>query len=364
MNSKLDPAAYLFGSSIFDCPAMASDMNITGRSDSSVTEDKLAAIETFIEAFEKELKVKKANLGLVIPVRNQLIQAALVESKLEGQVHELRLENKRLNQRIEMAQMQIARQDLDSAEALKLERLEGQIDILRDENNKLSVEAESLKLDVYKLTQENTKLKEALNKQETENNEDEGHKAKLEAEIRILKEENQLIKMNNTQKLSYAVAASVPIVQKPPTVIETRIARAKEKQANVLFFKSTEKKSSKEVKEAITKTINPREDKVKIKAIRTTPNTVIVETATKEDANKIAQKTATLQNITCEESRKRRPMVIVYQVPTSLKDEEFLDNLYDMNLSDTISEVEFKRKLASNLRQAAKRLIRRTMFWR
>lgn len=315
---------------------------------SSVKEDKLEAIETFIEEYERELKAKKANLGLSVPVKQYLLKAAMYESRLEGQIYELRNENKRLLQQVEMAQVQISRHDLDSAESLQLSRLEGQIDIFKDENNKLSVEVETLKLDNFSLKMENKNLKEQVELLRTGSQQEAD--AKLQAELKTIREE---IRATQNQT-SYAMIASTPVSNKQPTAVETRLQRAKEKQTNVLFFKSTEKKGSKEVKEVITKIINPREDKVKIKAIRTTPNTVIVETATRADAAKIAEKTATLTNITCEETRKRRPMVIVYQVPTSITDNDFLEQLHQINLSDTLTKEDFKKEVALKFKTGRK----------
>lgn len=326
---------------------MMMEENITARSNSSVTEDKLAEIDAFIEEFTEALKNKKANLSLTVPVKNRLIQAALTESRLEGQVHELRRENSRLNQRIEMATVQLSRQEGDSTESLKIERLEGQIDILRDENNKLSVEAESLKLDVFRLEVENKKLREEL-KEKTLSGEE---KVKLQAEIEGLKIANTKIRVENETVKSYASVAT-PTARKATKAIETKLQNVKE--ANLLFIKPTNNQGTNEVKEAIIKSINPKEDKVKIKGIRKTQNTVIVETATKEDSEKIKQKAAQIQNIKCEESKKRRPAVIIYQVPTSIPDDEFMEQLYSINLSEEMTIEEFKEEAALKFKTGRK----------
>lgn len=319
---------------------MIMETNITSRSDSSVTEDKLVEIDAFIEELTNELKTKRANLGLTVPVKNRLIQAALTQSRLEGQVHELRLENKRLNQRIEMATVQLTKQEVESTDSLKVERLEGQLDLMRDENNKLSVEVESLKLDVFKLNVENKKLKEELEAKTLSGEE----KAKLQAEIEGLKIANTKIRVENETVKSFANVVAAPTASKATKAIETKLQKVKE--ANLLFIKPTNNQGTNEVKEAIIRSINPKEDKLKIKGIRKTQNTVIVETATKEDTEKIKQKAAQIQNIKCEESKKRRPTVIIYQVPTSIPDEEFMDQLYSINLSEELTIEEFKQEAA------------------
>lgn len=316
--------------------------------------EKLAAIDTFIEEMTEEYRQKKVNLGLLQPIKKYLLEAAMTECMLEGQIKELRSENHRLGREIDQMKVQVLAQTESGAseETQKQLRLEGQIEVLKGENSRLQLELENIKLDAIKLQFENEKLMEELAELKTDSENEEGTKAKLEAELRVIKEENAIIR--SQKATSYAMAAALPAAPKQLTIIETKLAKAKEKQANVLFFKSTDKKPSKEVRDAITKTINPREDKVKIKAIRTTQSTVIVETATKEDAAKIAQKTSTLQNITCEETRKRRPMVIVYQVPNSISDEDFLDQLFEINLREVATKEEFNKEVSLKFKTGRK----------
>lgn len=327
--------------------ALNEDIGSTGQ---GLEDDKLAAIEAFMKELTDDFKNRRVSLGPLQPVRKYLLQAAIRESGLEGQIKELRLENKRLNLEVQTAHIQNIRQEMDSADGLMHARLEGQIDILKDENTKLSAELEDFKLEVFKLKTENDKLKEEAAKLRAESSGDDEQKVKLEAELRILKEQNELFRATP----SYAMMASTQKASKQVTAVETRIQKAKEKQSNVLFLKSTDNKSTKEVKEVLTKALDPKQDKVKIKGIRTTPHTVIVETATKADADKVAQKASGLPNIACEETRKRRPMVIVYQVPDAMPDAEFLDQLYRINLSDHMSQDEFKKEVTLKFKSGRK----------
>lgn len=306
-------------------------------SEVNIGEDKLTAIEGFLDDFEKLLKDRKANLGLAAPVKQYLLKEAIKQARLEGQIYELRIENRRVNQLLEINISQNTNNQDDSV-ALLHARLEGQIDILREENRRLSEELEEAKQEITKLKAENIRIENEVKELTPV------EKARLEAEIEGLKIANTKIRAENEAVKTYAsvTATAMPQTTKTVKAIETKMQKVKD--TNLIFIKPTNNQNTKQVEEALIKTINPKEDKVKIKGIRKTPNTVIIETASKEDSEKIKQKAATIEDIRCEDSRKRRPMVVVYQVPTSMEDKEFMDQLYQINLCEDMTMEEFKKE--------------------
>lgn len=308
-------------------------LNMASDNIRDLCKEKLDVVDAIMDALAEELRVKKANQNLALPFKKYLIEATMVQSRLEGQVHELLRENARLRQQVELYVQ------ADSNHA----RLEGQIDILRDEKERLNAELEETKLEVCKLRVEKTRLENQLEQIKGSKHMGEEEKAKLQAEIEGLKRINSTIVEKNVA-MTYASAASAPASVKTPKAIETKMQKVKE--SNLLFLKPTNNQATKEVEQALIKAINPKEYKVKIRGIRKTPNTVIVETATKEDIEKVKKKAEQLKDIRCEESKKKRPMLAVYQVPTSIPDAEFMEQLYAINLSEDMNESDFKKEVA------------------
>ena len=114
---------------------------------------------------------------------------------------------------------------------------------------------------------------------------------------------------------------------------------------HLVFATSKDGKTSKDVQRIFTENINPVKDKLKIRNIRSTENTLIIETETETDAEKIINHASLKdKNIKLEKPRKRNPLVIVYDVEKELNEEEVLQQLYCQNFDKVISEQDFKEE--------------------
>lgn len=166
--------------------------------------------------------------------------------------------------------------------------------------------------------------------------------ANLEGQLKILKEENENLKRQvQTQsrplmQTSYATVASAPTEKN----LKTQIQRQAQKQSNVLFITSDTINSGKKIQEEFTKIVNPRTNKLRISKMRTTPRSLIVETATKDDLEKIKSNAQVMGKFVCEPPKKRNPLVIIYDVPSRIQDKEFTELIREQNF-DSMSEENF-----------------------
>lgn len=279
----------------------------------------MVIIDSIMGKVEKELKTKHVGKDLINVIRNELFPMAFYQSNLEGQITVLEKENNKLKQQVEVLNGLNASSNVESIEALRQSRLEGQIDILKEENERLRQDlAISMSPDARYRIEE------------------------LKKEVEKLKEENEKLRITESKPTAPTYAA---IVGGNKSNTQYKVEQIKEKQATTLFYRSTNRQDTKTVRDVITKNINPRVDKVKIKSIRTTPSVVIVETETQDDCKKLMDKAPNLQDIICEGPRKRRPLLAVYSVPTTLSDEDFLGELYDLNLSEHLNEEDFQEEV-------------------
>lgn len=291
-------------------------------SNQELMEKKAAKVEEILQEMQAEFKNKKQATTIPQGVRNKILALALGQATAEGRCEELRQQIKELKSQLESAKIN-ASEYPDASLKLNESRLKGQNEILTEQNAR-------------------------LRKQLAEANDP--HAAEkillLQEEVQKLREENAMLKAANSNTPTYAAmaAAAAPATTKM-TKLQTNIEKAKTKQSSVLFFKPTNQQNTNEVRTTITKNINPSEDKIKIKQIRTTPNTVIVETESQADAKKILERAATLKDIKCEEPRKSRPLFAIYQVDRTLTDEEFLRALHAINLSDALTKEEFDQEV-------------------
>ncbi|KAH0944561.1 hypothetical protein HN011_011577 [Eciton burchellii] len=104
---------------------------------------------------------------------------------------------------------------------------------------------------------------------------------------------------------------------------------------HVLFVQSSNKeKSSRDVKEELMNKVNPRTDKIKIKGIRQTKtNSVVMEFDTQDDLQKFKEHPK-LVSLKIEEPKKRNPLMILYDVDSSLIASELKENIIQQNLHE------------------------------
>nr|CAD7595662.1 unnamed protein product [Timema genevievae] len=70
----------------------------------------------------------------------------------------------------------------------------------------------------------------------------------------------------------------------------------------------------KEIQSKVMSKLNPAKDRIKIRSIRPAGKGVVGETETKEDTNKVRQSILVLEGLKCEDPRKRRPLVTIFDI--------------------------------------------------
>jgi hypothetical protein len=110
---------------------------------------------------------------------------------------------------------------------------------------------------------------------------------------------------------------------------------------HILFVQSNNKdKISKEIKDKLKNKINPKTDKIKIKGIRQTrANSIIMEFDTRSDLEKFKDHPK-LTTLKIEEPRKRNPLIIIYDVDSSLTASELKESIKHQNLDELSIEGE------------------------
>jgi hypothetical protein len=101
---------------------------------------------------------------------------------------------------------------------------------------------------------------------------------------------------------------------------------------HVLFVQSNNKdKTSKKIKDELTNKINPKTDKIKLKGIRA--NSIIMEFDTRSDLQKFKDHPK-LTTLKIEELRKKNPLMIIYEVDSSLTASELKESIKQQNLDE------------------------------
>jgi Arginine methyltransferase-interacting protein, contains RING Zn-finger len=104
-------------------------------------------------------------------------------------------------------------------------------------------------------------------------------------------------------------------------------------------FISKEGKSSKEVQCLVTTLVSPARDGIKVKRMRSTPKTLILETNDESDVAKLTtHRGLKNEQLVVEAPRKRNPLLIVYDVPRDIKDNELVNAIHDQNFGETDQE--------------------------
>ncbi|CAH1224443.1 unnamed protein product [Diabrotica balteata] len=124
--------------------------------------------------------------------------------------------------------------------------------------------------------------------------------ASLTGQNKMLKEEVERLRHENNKRreITYAKIAAQPVAGTTKSEVQLKIETAKDD--NTLFITSEKLTSGKKLQEEFTKLINPRTNKVRINKMRTTGKALIIETASKEDLNKIKSNKTVQENFKCE----------------------------------------------------------------
>lgn len=168
-----------------------------------------------------------------------------------------------------------------------------------------------------------------------------------EGRVAQLEKENLELKSKLGQAQTAVTAFSTPSyasIAAKHSVKETQINRVNARKSNTLFVKSMNNQSPSEVRKRITELINPVKDKIKIRNIKNASKSVIIETEDETDINKIMNNENIKKELKCELPQKRRPLIIMYDVPVTIKQEELETYVYEQNFETVYTKDEFVTK--------------------
>lgn len=166
--------------------------------------------------------------------------------------------------------------------------------------------------------------------------------AELVGQIKRLERENKSLKKElenrtvNPTPISFA-----EIVKQDKHINKTSIAQ-KTQTKHTLFITSKDKKESiKTIQQKFTKNIDPVREGIRIRNLRTANNTLIVETEAIEDIEKITNNKKLATDLKMEPVKKRKPLMILYDLQTEWEEEEIKRAIYEQNLKDKMDREEF-----------------------
>lgn len=140
------------------------------------------------------------------------------------------------------------------------------------------------------------------------------------------------------QGSTYAAVAKTAKVEKKIDVID----KVMKTQRNTIFITSKKGEDAKKVQEIFRRTVDPVREKLKIKRTRTTGKVMIVETENEAEANKILNNDKLKENLNCEPPKKRKPLMIVYNVPADLTERKVKQLVYEQNFEGIIRKEEYE----------------------
>lgn len=148
----------------------------------------------------------------------------------------------------------------------------------------------------------------------------------LETELRINKQQ--------PKQSSYATVASTPAQQDRLQQINTTLKR----KTHTVFL-SKPNVPGREVQNHVTKILNPVKDRIKIRTIRSTPRMMVLEADSEEDACRVINHEGLKTNgIEASLPKKRKPLMILYAVDSSYKEEDLVETIHQQNFEDIPKE--------------------------
>lgn len=172
----------------------------------------------------------------------------------------------------------------------------------------------------------------------------------MSLELGLIKASNSDITNVTTQQITFAEATK----KNNSSKVQNTIQKVKNTPKTTLFITSKSGEQASKVRETFTKTIDPTKEKIRVRSMRTAGKVLIVETCGEEDARKITANKKLEQELKCEPPKKRRPLLIIYDVPTAKKEEEVLECIYEQNLTEHCNKKDFGDMLRVRFRAGPK----------
>lgn len=162
----------------------------------------------------------------------------------------------------------------------------------------------------------------------------------LENAIKGATESIRELKTESWKPTSYADKLKAPAASKPAAQTLTTVRHVVAVYPKV----GSSMKSSEATKETLVTNLAPAKEKLQIRGVKKIANNgVLVETATKEDMKRVL-KNEKLQaaGLVTGLPAKKKPKIIVYDVPNDITEKEFLSSLRQQNLNNAKSSDEVK----------------------
>ncbi|KAI4472915.1 hypothetical protein M0802_016426 [Mischocyttarus mexicanus] len=201
---------------------------------------------------------------------------------------------------------------------------------------------------LVKLAEENINLKKQNNTSKKLEVPDmiESRLSKFEEALKLATDSIRELKNHPAKTSTYADKVKAPAVQKIEENRQTRNRHV------VAIYQVSEKNAinSDETKTVVLNTIVPTKEKLQICSVRKIANKgILVETRTKEDLERVI-KSEKLQaaGLKTEVPSKKKPLLIVYNVPKETTDKEFLTGLKKQNCGESQDSKMFEKVTISH----------------
>ncbi|KAG7295390.1 hypothetical protein JYU34_022439 [Plutella xylostella] len=121
--------------------------------------------------------------------------------------------------------------------------------------------------------------------------------------------------------------------------------------SSIAIFPANKEKSSEDTKNLVQKIISPEELKLHVSSVRKTKHGgVIISTERKEDIQKLKQcEKFNSSGLTISEVSKRKPRIVIIDVPNNLSNNQVIDYLYEQNIADHFPNSE-RESIVSNIK--------------
>lgn len=142
-----------------------------------------------------------------------------------------------------------------------------------------------------------------------------------------------------------AVVAPPKITPGRQTMIST--AQTEKRQ---LFIKSKAEETGAQLRKRFTTLVKPDKDGVRIAQVRTAGQTLVVEVASEADRQKLLKNKSLTTALKCEMPHRRKPEVVIYNVPTAYDHETVAKLVKAQNDLGGLSDAEFRAQFLPKFR--------------
>ncbi|KAF2896607.1 hypothetical protein ILUMI_09567 [Ignelater luminosus] len=185
------------------------------------------------------------------------------------------------------------------------------------------------------------------------------------AQAELLGEIKQLTKNNNELKQQVSMLQTTSTAATPQLtyakIAQTKVVANSNRATDtipipnhVIFITSKTEESGKTIQQKLTEKINPKTSKIKIKAMRTTSKALVIEGASQNDLETIANNPEIQKDLKCEMPRKSKPLLIMYDISAKPSESELTETIYYQNLAGQMSIDEFKKQFALRFKTGPK----------